>query len=93
MVQPIAITLLLSVVPTRDDMQGDTATRQVIQGGSRPGGKCRGHKARAVGNEESQTLSRRRSISSYGETFGCCGGVPDQHCVKVRLFVGLGKLA
>src|SRR5262245_5940473 len=93
MVQPIAITMLLRVVPTRDDVQGDAATRQVIQGGRRPGGERRGYKAWAVGNEESQTLSRCRSISSHGEAFGCRGGVPDQHRVKARLFVGLGKPA
>ena len=86
----VAVALLLGVAGAGDDVQGDAALGQVIEGRDLAGGQGRRHEARAMGDQKAQPLGVMGGVLGHQETFGRRGRVADQRQVEARLVVGLG---
>ena len=86
----IAVAFLLGVAGAGDDVDGDAALGQMVEGGDLAGGQGRRHEARAMGDQEAQPLGVVGGVLRHQEALGRRGRVADQRQVEARLVVGLG---
>ena len=94
MVGKIPVTGLFDIVTAGDHMDCSASLGQLIERGELPGGKCWGHKAWAMRQEELEPVRHGRGVGTDEKSVWCERKIPDEYAVKPGFLVnacGLGN--
>ena len=89
-VQKVAVALLFGVVAAADDVHGQAAIAELVQGGQLARGQGRRDKARTVRQQDAQLFRLRCDIRGDLEAVHGAAAVGHQHAVETGVFVGAG---
>ena len=89
-VQEVAVALLFGVVAAADDMHGQAAIAELVEGGQLARGQGRRDKPGAVRQQDAELFRLRGDIRGDLEAVDRSAAVGHQHAVETGVFVGAG---
>ncbi len=89
--QEVALALLFVVVAARDEVHGEPAVAELVEGREGLGGERRVRHVGPVGEQDLEPVELRDDVRGGGCRVRCAGRVGEQDAVPVVVLVGAGQ--
>src|SRR5262245_5015313 len=89
--QIVTVLMLVVVVTTGDDVDGETSRAEMVEGRQLARGQRRCNKPGPMGKHQAEPFGRPGRGSSHEETVGAIAEIADENAVKTGIFMCLSE--